>query len=258
MTHGFKILKKPMSQFLAGILLLGLCFLPSAVKAITPAELATEAQKDYEAGRYAEAVKNWQTLVEIGFFNGEILSNIGNAYWREGKVGSAKLYFLKAQELQPRDPSIRANLAFAEEKMGEGASPDSLLNKLPLYRFSLNYNEALVLAAASCTLIFFFLIFGRIRSSRRWKLLSWVFVLPLLWSGTFLLKGTYQDLWAKPGIILNPQANLLEAPVLTSSPKEVLREGEVVQLLKSEGNFVLVKTTSGRKGWLPKDQMGEV
>jgi len=233
---------------------------PSLAGAVTPAGLAAQAAQDYQSGHFEEAIKNWQTLAEIGFVNAGLYSNIGNAYWREGKVGSAKLYFLKAQELQPRNPGIRANLAFAEQKnpTGSPTSPDSILSKLPLYRAALNLDESLVLSATFITLIIAFLLVARFTARPKWKLLSLVILLPLLWSGGFLGYQSYQNLWAKPGIILDPQAKLLEAPVSTSATREVLREGEEVQLLKSEGNFVLVKTLSGRKGWLPKAQMGEV
>ena len=85
------------------IILTVVFFFPESLLAVTPGELATRAERSYVQGRYDQAIADWRSLVEIGFVNGAIYNNLGSAYWREGKVGLARLHFLKAQALQPRN-----------------------------------------------------------------------------------------------------------------------------------------------------------
>jgi len=44
--------------------------------------------------------------------------NLGNACFRQGKLGFAILNYEQARRLAPRDPDILANLRFAEQRLG--------------------------------------------------------------------------------------------------------------------------------------------
>ncbi|MCE9624317.1 MAG: hypothetical protein K8R69_02515 [Deltaproteobacteria bacterium] len=234
---------------------------PGLAPAVTPSELSNQAQADYQAGRFAEAIKNWQELSEMGFLNGDLYYNIGSAYWRMGKVGQARRQFLIARNWSPRDPEIRQNLAFIESKVEKPRpleGPRAVLAKIPFYRFSLNASESLVCSAISSVVLFGFLALFRWKRKPAYALLSGLAALLLLFglgqiggSGTISVSG-------QPAIVLSPKLPLREGPLPEAATQEELNEGSLVSLKKSQGDFALVKSASGKEGWVDKASLGEI
>ncbi len=229
--------------------------------AVTPNELVQKAERDYQAGRYAEAIKSWQTLSEIGFVNANIFYNLANAYWRMGQVGNARVNFEKAKRYAPRDSDIRANLEFTSSPSQQAAAasgPMALLRKIPFYRLSLNGSESLILTAILSSMIFGLLLLRTIMRNKAYLVFAAVLLAPFLWTSTMLTAHLYQEYFDRKGVITQPQANLLSAPVSGSPAEEKLIEGETLKIIKKQGDFLLVKTLGGRKGWLPKGTMEEI
>src|SRR5205814_513210 len=69
----------------------------------------------YKAGDYAGAAGAYERLLNAGLASGPLYFNLGNAYFKNGHVGQAILNFERAHRLMPRDPDVRANLAYAAE-----------------------------------------------------------------------------------------------------------------------------------------------
>lgn len=228
---------------------------------VTPHEVATRAQSNFEAGKYTEAIQEWEELKGMGFVNGDLFNNIASAYWRLGKVGPARRYFLLARNLSPRDPLIRTNLRFIEDKIEKKPAEDgpwALIKRVPFYRLSLNFKESLFFSAAFSFVVSGFLFFGRWRKKTAFKTLGLFFLLPFVWSFLQLLSHLDRAYLTTRAVILTPKAGLLEAPVTSSNTLEEIPEGSLVNLQKVEGNFALVKTASGKEGWLEKGIIGEI
>ncbi len=229
--------------------------------AVTPAELANQAQADYQAQHYDEAIKNWQELNEIGFVNGPLYYNIASAYWRQGKVGQARRYFTLARDWSPRDPEIRQNLGFIESKIDKpmaAEGPRALLNKIPFYRFALNAPESLVCLAVSCAGLFAGLALYRWKRHAAYAVGAVVFVFPLLFGFSQFLARRSLGLGPDPAVVLSPKLALRDNPIPDSPAKEELIEGNLVKIRKSQGDFALVKSASGKEGWVEKSSLGEI
>jgi tetratricopeptide (TPR) repeat protein len=243
------------------LLMLMLVLFAAPARAITPAELSLQAQKDYEAGRYEQSIQAWQELSEIGFVNGDLFYNIASAYWRLGKVGQARRYFLKALSWSPRDPAIRQNLSFIDSKFGTktaGDGPLALIRKIPFYRLSLNAPESLVLGAISSAGVFSLWWLYRRRRKPSY-LVGALLILPLLGFGIWQLKlHSYWGLGAKTGVVLLPKLALRDSPLPDASWTEELAEGSLVRMKKSQGDFALVKSASGKEGWVERSSLGEI
>ena len=233
----------------------------SSLHAVTPAELAERANKSYANGRYAQAVTDWQTLTEIGFLNGAIFNNLGSAYWREGRVGLARLNFLKAVDFEPRNPEFRANLQFTESAGSPAATeggPLGFLKRIPFYLLSLNFYEALIASAVFSLLFFLLLALGRMKPFKAWKIMALVLLVPWIASVSQLAFNGYRKYALQPAVLIAPGAGLLANPVLNGPILTPLSEGVVLRVLKKQGDFYQVKTLEGQKGWLPVTQVGEV
>lgn len=233
----------------------------AAAWAVTPAELANQAQADYQAGRYDQAIKGWQELQEIGFVNGDLYYNIASAYWRLGKVGQARRYFLIARDWLPREPEIRQNLAFLESKLEPAKpleGPRALLAKIPFYRLSLNAPESLIWSACCSLAIFALLALYRLRKKAVYALGAGVFAFPLLFGLIQFALRRPLALGPDPAVVLTPKLSLREHPLPDAGSREELKEGSVVKVRKSQGDFALVKSASGKEGWVEKSSLGEI
>ncbi|MCC6271930.1 MAG: hypothetical protein IT572_00560 [Deltaproteobacteria bacterium] len=242
--------------------LLGWLFLhASSAHAVTPAELANQAQADYQAGRYENAIRAWGELGEIGFHNGDLYYNIASAYWRLGKVGQARRYFLGARDWSPRDPDIRHNLAFLEAKVDKAPpaeGPRALLRKVPWYRLSLNASEALVLAALGSLGLFALLAAFRLRRKGIFALAAACCALPLLYGMFQFALRRPPDWLSEPALIVAPRVALRENPLPDAASREELKDGALVKLRKAQGDFALVKSASGKEGWVERSSLGEI
>lgn len=85
-------------------------------QAPSPTDLMAEANAQYERGEYADAAQQYEALIDSGYEDPALYYNLGNAYFKTGDLGRAVLNYLRAEELTPRDPDIRANLELARAR----------------------------------------------------------------------------------------------------------------------------------------------
>lgn len=237
-------------------------FLSAPAFAVTPKELADQAQAAYQAGKFADAIRAWNELNQIGFVNGDIYYNMASAYWRLGQAGQARRYFLAAQEWSPRDPALRENLAFIAAKVEPSApavdGPRALLKKIPFYRLALNASESLWLCAIVSLVFFGLLILYRLKRKPAYLVLA-ALGLPLLFFASYQYLARIGLPFAQgKAVIVAPQLALREQPLVDSPVREELREGRLVRLKKVQGDFALVKSPSGKEGWAERKLLGEI
>lgn len=251
-----------MAHFLRVIILIFLLLgSGSAVMALTPGELLRQAQQAYDAGKYQQAIQAWRALTEIGFVNGDLYYNMGNAYWRLGQVGEARLHFLKAVKLLPRDPQVRENLEFISEKiqpLPPAMGPWALLAKVPFYRIALNLGESLWFAAGASLAFFTVLILFRLQRKKLWLVLGVFLLVPFGYGMFSLATNFWETRFDRRVVVLQPQVPLLSAPTADAKPETEIREGMVLQLLRNQGDFALVKTPEGKEAWVESKSIGEV
>jgi len=77
----------------------------------------------YEAGDYGRAVTLYEALLDLGWKNGTVYYNLGNAYLRGGELGRAIAAYRYGESFQPRDEDLQANLAFARNTAKDAIQP---------------------------------------------------------------------------------------------------------------------------------------
>jgi hypothetical protein len=96
------------SVCLTSLLPASLCAAP--VENEAAAMLFSRANKSYESGDYAAASGDYLKLIGSGIESGSLYYNLGNARFKEGKLGEAIYYWEKARQEMPTDPDILQNL----------------------------------------------------------------------------------------------------------------------------------------------------
>jgi hypothetical protein len=103
---------------LAAIVLAGLAWV-ARVQAQSEAWAAVfaHANRLYEEGGYEEAAAKYEEIVASDLQNGRVYYNLGNAYFKQEKLGLAILNYERAHRLMSRDEDIKANLAYARSQI---------------------------------------------------------------------------------------------------------------------------------------------
>ncbi|HJW85291.1 MAG TPA: tetratricopeptide repeat protein [Candidatus Brocadiaceae bacterium] len=108
------------------------------------------AKSNLEAAQLLqEAALQYETILAGGFRHGQIYYNLGNVYYRQGKLGKSILNYRRAQRLMPRNGDVDANLSLVktttEDKELSSEIPP-VVQKTFFWFFMLNQNELTVVA----------------------------------------------------------------------------------------------------------------
>ncbi len=217
------------------------------------------ANKLYESGKYTEAAAAYGAAINAGNAGAEAYYNLGNACFKDKKIGFAILNYEKALAISPRDADIKYNLEFARNFVKDNAVEDSAGRFLnAVYRF-LTLNELCALLAAAFYLLMGGLIF---RLYRKDELSYWLvsgasvlFLLILLFSGARVLEYETNN----PAIVVLLSVEAKSAPIDATPAAFTLPEGKKVYILNTRQGWaeVLLKGEN-IKGWVKQDSIAEI
>lgn len=101
-----------MKNIIYTLLLLALPFGVSA-QSFTKAEFSKAlGDSAYSQGRYDDAIRIYETIIDNDGYSAEIYYNLGNAYFRSNMIGKSILNYERALRIDPTDKDAKANLEF--------------------------------------------------------------------------------------------------------------------------------------------------
>ena len=78
--------------------------------------LFTQANTDYAAGNYADAVSKYEQILSEQP-SAEVYYNLGNAYFKQGELAQAILSYERALRIEPSYKDAKHNLQFAQSRI---------------------------------------------------------------------------------------------------------------------------------------------
>jgi len=116
----------------------------------TQAAKLAAAKNNLEAAQLLqEAALQYETILAGGFRHGQIYYNLGNVYYRQGKLGKSILHYRRAQRLMQGNADLDANLRLVKTATEDKElSPEIplLVQRVFFWFFMLNQNELTVVA----------------------------------------------------------------------------------------------------------------
>jgi hypothetical protein len=246
-------MKIPIRFKSAGVVLIALIACLAIPTFVQAAAAFDQANASFAAGRYADAISEYQAVLRNDGFSAPVLFNLGNAQYRAGHFGEAVLDLERAQVLAPRDAAVAANLHLAREKAGVSAPSLNAAGRVA--RFVSPNGLAWTGCAA---LAVFCLAFGAGR---------WFPTVPftraiggIAIAGVLAVVAAFAIRWTSfdRAIVITADAPARIAPATTAARSFVLKPGESVEVTRTYGQFVLARTPDGRSGWVSESDIGSV
>lgn len=221
------------------------------------AQTAADAQKKYDAGDYAGAAQLYSQLAQKQPREGAWRYDLGNAYFKQGRLGPAIASYQRAFELSPRDGDARFNLDFALKRAGEELVPAGVPPLLFSLFHLLSDAELAGLHWLACWAALLLGAAWVLRPARRGALEPWA-------AGALAAWVVFGAWWGARRLVEPQQLAVVVAPTaeLRSGPGEgfpvsfTVPEGRRVELVSEEGPWLeVVLPKEGAKGFMRADSV---
>jgi hypothetical protein len=181
-----------------------------------------------------------------GGWSSAALYNLGNAYAHAGKPGLAVLNYERARMLAPNDPDVEANLILVRRSLALPTEPGSRLGRAV---GGVSPTMATCIGVVGWALIAVALLAGRSSALRPWARRTAVI------AGAALIGFTVASgvaLWPRlhEAIVIAGTASVRVSPAPLGDALFTLKEAEAVTTAGEHEGFVLVRTATGRTGWI--------
>jgi len=240
----------------AGILILSMPEKSPAQSAATG--LLEQANQAYEEGRYQEAGRLYEDILDSGVRHGAVLYNLGNAYFKTERLGEAILAYERAQQLLPRDEDVAANLQLAREltvdKIVREESP-LLIRWITSPARNLNVNELTWISFTLYLLTAMLAVIGIWIRLERWRKKILVSALItgilLVMAGGSLAGKMYWQKTVTRAVILVPAVDARSGPGEDYTKIFTAHEGTTVRIRQQREGWRLIALPNGLGGWIP-------
>ena len=224
-----------------------------------PKALFTKANSLYEAKDYAGAMEAYISILDLGVESGNLYYNLGNAFFKSGKIGYAILCYDRANRIKPRDSDIKSNLEYARSLVddpGYTALPDNVIFKflrLPYRPFGLNRLTKTTAALYIITVLLFSAGILNRKFGRRTRYVTALVTILFISSLAAFALRYYDESFLRHGIIVERSAECKYEPIDKSTTYFKVGEGCDVLVLQTRDDWRKIMRPDGKKGWVKKD-----
>lgn len=222
-----------------------LMILPLAVATAGTPDFSA-AEEAYKSAAYDRAAALYDQALADGMEAPELHFNLGNALFKQDRIGEAVLQYRRAWRLAPRDPDIKANLRFALQRT-EALGPDLSLPAQALTSLTAGEWAAVAICAYW---IAAGLAVARLLRRRGPLLVRLMVVFATLGALALAGLGQWWMLRSEPELVMREKQQALFGPIAGEKPHFALPEGSIVRELERNGPWVLVRS-GVETGWVP-------
>lgn len=214
----------------------------------------SHANQLYAAGKFSDAAKAYESILNSGVVSQNLLFNDGNAEFKSGNLGRAVAAYRRAALLAPRDTDVRANLDFARNQV-QGSTWRQTWWEGCLAGLSLNEWAAL----AAITFWLAFLLFAAIQLRPAWKNFLRAPARGLAAAAFFfcacLAAASTIHFSDSIAVVVLPDAVTRSGPFDDAQNAFAVHDGAELAVLDQRNGWVQVGDSSGRTGWMKNNQV---
>jgi tetratricopeptide (TPR) repeat protein len=226
--------------------------------AASPEQLFRQGNEYYDKGEYARSAQEYEKIRAEGHESGMLYFNLGNAYFKAGRLGEAVLNYKRAKRFLPRDADLNANLRFARDKMkGKQFRGKGIWTWKPLrmYCWSLTVNELLWISSGIYLFIVILLFAAVVFPGKKRPIMAITVIVAVMLLVNSAIALRKIDLERKAAVVIAPGVDAKYAPFDKATKFFNLSEGMSVLVLGEKEGWYKVKRMDGKIGWVKSDQI---
>ena len=216
-----------------------------------------QANAAYNSGEYAEAQSLYEAIAAMGLQSAPLYYNMANAYFKQGDIAHAILYYHRALRLEPADEDIRHNLEYAEQ------STKDIIDEIPeFFLFAWMRSLRDVMGGNAWTIISLLLLVVTLATAivyllaQRLSVRKMGFYLMAVCGILFVVttafamssRGVVKN--HTEAVVMSSSVSIKSSPDRSSTELFVLHEGTTVTTGNEVDGWIEIRIADGRKGWI--------
>lgn len=240
---------------IVGVLLTAIAFLPVFAQ---EGEIK-QAETAYAAEQYEQAIELYESILKHYGASAELYYNLGNAYFKTGKLAQAILNYERAILLKPGDNDVRFNLELVRQQTVDKIEPlqQFFLKKWALSienMMSVDYWAMIGIAGfvlfIGCLALYFFSKWMYLKKVGFY--LGIVLICAVIFANIFAANQKKHLENRNGAIIFTPSVTIKSSPDNSGTDLFLLHEGTKVFILTSVGEWNEIVLEDGNQGWINK------
>lgn len=222
-------------------------------------KLFLQGNAEYQKQNYPAAEQYYSRVLDAGLESGAVYYNLGNACFKQKKLGDAIYYWEKARQKFPSDREVRENLELANLMIVDRTEnhPEPLPVRILaafLRLLTISQESLLVLGLFILANILFSisLVTKSSRASLRSLFASLVIACVFVIFGCSLSWKIYQRNYRKQGIVVEQKVDIRSGPGSENVTVFTVHEGIKVRVHESANGWYQISLPNGWNGWLPQ------
>ncbi len=224
-----------------------------------------KGNEHYQDGDYEAAIAEYQKIRELGFESWEVYYNLGNAYYKQGNIAHAILNFERALKANRKNEDLNFNLELANLSVVDRIPA---LPKFFLFRWiesaaRVMNPSTLAIVALICYLVIMTLVTARLFFNRGGLrgASSVVIVLGSIVLVAFsglLAVVVYDNETKEEAVVMRDRVDVVSAPGDSGTEVFALHAGVKVQVQDTSGEWVKIRLSDGKLGWLRSETLQHI
>ncbi|MDE5944572.1 MAG: tetratricopeptide repeat protein [Rikenella sp.] len=219
--------------------------------------LWSRANAAYNRGEFRQAAAGYEAVLARGAHSAKLYYNLGNSWFKQGRMGRAILNYNRALLLDPTDEDTQYNLAMANVRIVDRIDtvPEFFLKTwLRELGLQLGTNTWAVLGLVFLGLTFgsvLLWLLGRRLGLRKAGFYGGICAAVLCFVSTFYAGFQRRRLlYGREAVVMNLMAPVKSAPGAGSKDIFVLHEGTKVRMVDELEGWTEIVLSDGNKGWI--------
>ncbi|NWG14224.1 MAG: tetratricopeptide repeat protein [Acidobacteria bacterium] len=247
---------------LLAIALLNASGLRAAPEGENPASWFAQGNAKYQSGDFPGAEELYRRLVDSGVESGAVYYNLGNACFKQKKIGPAIYFWEKALARMPRDQDVKANLELADLFVVDRIEvpPDPVTIRwilVAVHFFTLEQESWIVVALFILTnaMVAVYIVAGRSGTALKALVAAGICALLLACSLASFAWKLYESAYIRRGVVVAEKVDIRSGPGTHNVTVFTVHEGVRLRIHNTVGGWYQVSLPNGWSGWLPSDSV---
>lgn len=214
----------------------------------------------YQNKQYEEAIESYESILKQGYLSSELYYNLGNAYFKIGKIGRAILFYEKSLKIQPNNEDAAHNLKIANARTVDKIQniPDLFFIKwwnIILSTFTSTGWQMIIfifyILLLICIAIYF--LVRNLQFQKYAFIFGTLNIIALVFSVVLFFASLERESSNDYAILQQSTITAKISPDSQSDDAFVIHEGIKFKIEDQVNNWVKIRLSDGKVGWLPNN-----